>query len=134
MVKFIMYDNWKNYSVNGSSEMLFNPDSTNFSLIDRNVEYSFPRDWVEFDNELSLLDYGDVEDSLSYFLSPFQVVRLTDGNLFAVNKSYGIEIPSQGDLEVRIMDNEFNLIKDTIVYFEENKYLAVHIWCSVCGS
>ena len=126
LVKFKMYDNWKNYSVNRSSEMLFIPDSTNFLLVGGNVEYSFPRDWVEFDSELNLLDHGDVEDSLSYFLSPLSVVRLADGNFFAANKSYGIEIPSQGDLELRIMDNEFKLIKDTIIYFEENKYLALH--------
>lgn len=126
IMKFNMYDNWKNSSVNGSSEMLFSQDSINFFLIGRNIQYSFPRDWVEFDNELNILEHGDVEDSLSYFLSPFSAVRLADGSLFTANKSYGINNPSQGDLELRIMDNEFNLIKDTLVYFEENKYLAVH--------
>lgn len=123
---FNMYANWKDYSLNGSSELLFNPDSTNFFLIGDFVEYSFPRNWVKFDNELNLLTHGDVENSLSYFRSPYATIRLPDNNLFIANKSSGIEIPSLGDLELRIMDNEFNLIKDTLVYFEESKNVAVH--------
>lgn len=123
---FNMYANWKDYSLNGSSELLFDPDSTNFFLIGDFVEYSFPRDWVKFDNELNLLNHGNVENSLSYFRSPYATIRLPDNNLFVANKSSGIGIPSLGDLELRILDNEFNLIKDTLVYFEESKNVAVH--------
>jgi hypothetical protein len=123
VLQFEVFSTWKDLT--GSGELLFSADSSSFYLIGSLSENSLVREWVLFDNILNLLEYGFVENDLSYFYTPLSVSRLPDGNLFAANKSYGIGNQSYKDLEVRVFDSEFNLLKDTIIFYDKGVYLPV---------
>jgi len=123
MLEFEMYENWKDL---GHGELLYKPDSSGFFLIGNMVEYSFPRDWIEYDNDLNLINSGVMENSLGFFYNPITIARLENGNLFCANRSSGIQIPSTQDLEIRIMDSDFSLLKDTVLFFEEYVSLPDH--------
>nr|NQU89973.1 T9SS type A sorting domain-containing protein [Bacteroidota bacterium] len=124
MPKFMQYENWKDFD--GYGELVLKQDTSGFFLFGDISENSIPRDWIEFDNSLNIIDFGWMEDSLSYSLTPQSIKRLSNGNLFMANKSYGIQIPSYQDLEIRILNPDFNIVKDTIIYFENNVYLPVN--------
>jgi len=118
LINFIPYLNWKD---GFGSELIFNPDSTGFYLIG-DLSYGdlgIVKDWIEFDLDLNILDNGLIENELSYFNSPMAVCRLSNGNIIIANRSYEINGTSTQDLEMRIVDPEFNLLRDTILYHDE---------------
>lgn len=139
LLNLSMPENWSDSHSRG--DIINTPNGEGFYLIGEILEYSFPKDWVEFDYNLNLLDYGDIEDSLSYMGLPLSVKRLANGNYFMANASYQYPPYDADDLEIRILDEDFSIIKDTILYYDEEMYLPVHtgldfinennIWVSV---
>jgi len=123
LIEFKFYENWHDW---GYGDLLFKPDSSGFYLLGEIVEYSFPRDWIEFDYNLNFIGYGFTEDSLSYLLTPLSAKRLSNGNIFIANRSYGIQFPAYQDLEIRIVDPNFELLKDTIIFYDEYVYIPVN--------
>jgi len=134
-----MPEKWEDNDSRG--DIINKSDGTGFYLIGGILEYSFPRDWVEFDYNLNLLDYGEIEDSLSYLSTPLSLRRLSDGNYFMANASSQFSPGDYQDLEIRILDHEFNILNDTVLFYDEEMYLPVHngmdftdennIWVSV---
>ncbi|MBC8488848.1 MAG: T9SS type A sorting domain-containing protein [Bacteroidetes bacterium] len=119
---FVLYENWTDYGI--YNELIYKPDSSGFYLIgDIGINYT-PKDWLEFDNNLNIVDYGYIENWLSYLHSPVSAKWLSNGNMIIANNSSGITIPSNQDLEVRIVDQDFNMIKDTIIYYS-NEYVYI---------
>lgn len=124
LLDFVQPENWKDYGVYG--DLMFKPDSSGFYLIgDVNINY-IPKDWIEFDNDLNMINYGEIEDWMSYMNTPLSVKWLTNGNMIIANRSSGITVPSTQDLEVRIVDQDFNMVKDTIIYYDEYVYIPVN--------
>lgn len=118
LINFKPYLNWKD---GFGSELIFKPDSTGFYLVG-DLSYGdlgIVKDWIEFDLDLNILDNGIIENQLSYFNKPMAVCRLSNGNIIVANRSSEINGPSTQDLEMRIVDPEFNLLKDTIIYHDE---------------
>jgi hypothetical protein len=125
LIKFTQPTGWKDYGI--YSDLIFKTDSIGYYLVgDIVFGPGYPRDWVEFDLDLNLLAYGYIEDSLSYLYTPLSIVRLIGGNMMIANCSSGILIPSSKDLEMRIVDQGFNLLKDTILFYDEHVYLSVN--------
>lgn len=121
---FRTYTDWKDYS--SGSDLIFKPDSTGFYLIG-NVPIDYvATDWIEFDLDLNLIDHGLIEDSLSYLLTPLTVRRLQSGNIIMANRSSEPNAGPFDDLEMRIIDQNFNLVKDTILYCDESVYVPDH--------
>jgi len=124
LLAFIQPTGWKDYGVYG--DLIFKPDSNGFYLVGDIVYNSIPREWVEFDNNLNILAWGLIEDSLSYLCAPLSINRLENGNMIIANLSIGITVPSLKDLEMRIIDPAFNLIKDTLIFHDEYVYIPVN--------
>jgi hypothetical protein len=121
---FRTYTDWKDYST--GSELIFKPDSTGFYLIgDVPIDY-VATDWIEFDLDLNLIDSGLIEDSIGYMNTPLTVRRLQNGNMIMANRSSELNGGPYDDLEMRIIDQNFNLIKDTILYCDESVYVPDH--------
>jgi len=116
---FNYYQNCDDYSTGGGSDLILNPDSTGLYLIGRLSRNDFTKEWIEFDFELNIISYGNMEYLLSDFLSPASVKRLGSGNLIVANKSFGLNNSSYQDLEMRVIDLNFNLVGDTIIYHDE---------------
>lgn len=139
LLNFNMPENWKDYHSEG--DIINKPDGSGFYLIGSIVEYSFPRDWVEFDYDLNLLNHGDIEDSLGYLLTPISIERLPNDNYFMANYDGTSQPGDNGNLEIRILDQEFGIVNDTILYYDEKMSMPVHngvdftdesnIWVSV---
>lgn len=122
---FRFYNDWRDFGV--YNEMIFKPDSSGFYIIgDINKNYQ-PKDWLEIDNNLNIVSFGNIENNLSYLHSPLSSKWLSDGNMIIANLSSGITVPSYQDLEVRIVDPQFNLVRDTIIYYpNEHVYIPVN--------
>lgn len=116
---FILYPEWKD-SDNGS-DLIYNQDSSRFYLFG-SLTYSsmnLSKRWVEFDMDMTVRDHGVFEDLLSYCYPPLTPRLLSNGNIIMANKSSEINGNQQHDLEMRIMDQNYNMIKDTILYHDE---------------
>lgn len=111
--------NYEDYSIGGGSDLILNPDSTGLYLIGDLVRNLITIQWIEFDFNLNVISYGNIENLLSVFYSPASVKRLGNGNLIIANKSYGLNNSSYQDLEMRVVDQDFNLVRDTIIYHDE---------------
>jgi len=119
-----LYENWTDYGA--YNEFIFNYDSTGFYLIGQIGINYVTRDWVEFDNNLNIIGSGDIENWVSLLSSPVSAQWLSNGNMIIANRTNGISFPTYQDLEVRIVDQEFNMLKDTIIYYDEYVYLPVN--------
>lgn len=139
LLHFSMPEYWKDNDSRG--DIINKLDGSGFYLIGGILEHSFPRDWVEFDYNLNLLDYGEIEDSLSYMSTPLSIKRLSNDNYFIANASSQYPPGDYQDLEIRILDQGFNIVNDTVLFYDEKMYLPVHngvdftdennIWVSV---
>ena len=124
LLNFIMPVGWKDYSHSG--DMIEKLDGSGFYLIcEFNENYS-PRDWVEVDYELNIVDYGFFESSWNAAIAPASIVWLQNNNLFMANYSHDNQTGDTGDLLVRIFDQDFNTLKDTIIHYDEQMCLPVH--------
>jgi len=125
-ITFNIYHDWNDNQA--GSELINKKDGSGISLIGSltytNMNLSYR--WIEFDYNLNILDYGNVENNLSYCYLPLSLQWLSDGNLVMANKSFTISGGEPHDLEMRIMDSDYNIIKDTIIYFEEWTNIADH--------
>jgi len=123
---FQYFPTWTDFTIGGGSDLLLKPDSTGFYYIGEvNLNYS-PKDWIEFDFLLNITLYGNIEDILSGFYTPASVKRLSNGNLIAANHSIGMYNNPYHELEMRVIDQDFNLIRDTILYHDEYVCIPDH--------
>lgn len=123
-IDFRFYENWRDAGI--YNEMVYKPDSTGFYIIGEINKNYYIKDWIEFDNSLNIVDYGTIENWLSYLQSPVSASWLSNGTMIIANRSSGITIPSNQDLEVRIVDQDFNMVKDTIIYYP-NEYVYIPV-------
>jgi len=125
LIKFTQPTGWKDNGIYG--DLIFKTDSTGFYLVgDIVFDPGYPREWVEFGIDLNILAYGIIEDSLSYLGTPLSIQRLPNDNMIITNPSYGITLPSINDLELRIVNQDFKIIKDTILFYDEYAFPAVN--------
>jgi hypothetical protein len=116
---FKPFMDWKDV-VNGS-DLIFNPDSTGFYLFG-GLSYGsmgYTKNWIEFDMEFNVIDHGLIEDGLCAIRAPLTVKRLANGNIIMANKGTLINPNQPHELEMRIMDQELNLLKDTVLLHDE---------------
>lgn len=114
------YYKWQDYYGQGS-DLIFSVNNTNFYLIGDLVYNSIPYDWIEFNPELNIVGFGEVEDSLGYMGAPLSVAWIPENKMVLANNV--ISDSAYHDLEMRIVDQNFNLIYDTIIYHDENVFI-----------
>lgn len=117
---FKSYDWWTEHSIGGGSTLILTSDCTGFFLIGNlDLNYS-PKDWIRFDFDLNIQSYGEMENQLSYFQTPSTTKRLSNGNFIICGCTFGMG--ATHDTELRIMDEDFNLIRDTLLVHDEYVY------------
>jgi hypothetical protein len=124
LLNFNMPEDWKDYSHRG--DIIEKLDGSGFYLICEFIEYYYPRDWVEVDYDLNIVDFGFFENSWNTALAPASSVRLENNNLFMANYSHDNQTGDTGDLLFRIFDQEFNSLKDTIIDYDQKMFLPFH--------
>ncbi len=116
---FKPFMDWKDSMV--GSDLIFKPDSTGFYLFG-NFAYGsigYSKNWIEFDMELNVVDHGFIMDGLCYISCPLTVKRLEGGNIIMANKGTLINPNQPHELEMRVMDQDLNLLKDTVLLHDE---------------
>ncbi len=101
------------------SELLYNVDSTAFYLIGRLTHNIAYRNYIKFGLDLSVIESGELECNTSFLFVPVSAKRLSNGNVIMANRSTQINGTDHSDLEMRLYDENFNLLKDTIIYHDE---------------
>lgn len=118
-LKFL--NDWKDYSIYGAFFYKF--DSSGYILMGPYTENGGSvREWVEFDMNLDITNVINIIEPGHYYLSPLAVKWLSNGNLI-VGYVYG-----QGngqDLRVRILNQDLNILRDTLFDFPETAYMPV---------
>ena len=116
---FKPFMDWKD--VVDGSDLIFNADSTGFYLFG-DLSYGsmgYTKNWIEFDIELNIIDHGLIEDGLCYISTPLTVKRLENGNIIMANKGHLINPNQPHELEMRVMDQDLNLLMDTVLLHDE---------------
>ncbi len=116
------YDQWTGLPY---SYITLNQDSTEIYLFG---EFSRPpytqyTEFIRFDLEMNILGYIGVIDYDHFITGPEAAKNMPDGNLILANRT-SMEPNTLDDLYIKIMDQDFNTLKDTILLYPETAYLA----------
>lgn len=104
---------------NNGSTLFYDVDSTAFFLIGSLTHDIAYRNYIKFGLDLNVIESGEFENSTSFLFDPISAVRLSNGNAILANRSTEITGSDYSDLEMRLYDENFNLIKDTIINHDE---------------
>jgi hypothetical protein len=66
-----------------------------------------------------VIESGEFENNTSFLFDPISAVRLSSGNAILANRSTEITGSDYSDLEMRLYDENYNLLKDTIINHDE---------------
>lgn len=116
-VDFIAYQNCVDH--NNGSTLFYDVDSTAFFLIGRLTHDIAYRSYIKFDLDLNVIESGEFECNTSFLFDPISAVRLSNGNAILANRSTEITGSDYSDLEMRLYDENYNLIRDTIINHDE---------------
>jgi len=124
-ISFNPFLEWHDLEV--GSDLIFNDDSTGFYLFGvLSYTVGFLKHWIAFDLDFNIIENGQIENELSYFHAPLSVRRLSNGSMIMANQSSEINGNAVQDLEMRIIDTDLNLLKDTILYHDEYVNIPDH--------
>jgi hypothetical protein len=115
--QFNLYNGWKDagdYSV-----FMCNFDSTGYVLYGLISQNGFKREWVEFDNNFNITNMIPVIDADHYVTTPVSARWLPDGNIITAYRDYY-------NFYLKIMDQDFNTLNDTVIDYPESVYVAVN--------
>jgi hypothetical protein len=118
------YEGWENPS--SYNEMIFNKDSTAiyfFGIFTTGLSYLI--EFIEMDIELNISDYISIIDWDHFSSNPITVKGLPDDNFVQANHT-SMEPGAYHDLYVKIMDEEFNTLRDTLMLYPEYVYIPVY--------
>ncbi|MCF8369573.1 MAG: T9SS type A sorting domain-containing protein [Bacteroidales bacterium] len=129
-MKFDKYGNQLDLNVYGEwhsdspyNEMIFNSDSTAiYFLCDFSKYNSLYYDFIEMDIDLNITGSIDVIDWEHLCAGPASVKLLPNSTFIQANKAF-MEPGVNQDLYVKIMDEDFNTIRDTLILYPENNYM-----------
>ena len=115
--QFNLYNGWKDagdYSV-----FMCNFDSTGYILYGEIPHNGFLREWVEFDSNFNITNMIPVIDADHYVTTPVSARWLPDGNIITAYRDYY-------NFYLKIMDQDFNTLNDTVIDYPESVYVAVN--------
>jgi hypothetical protein len=111
------YQGWTNYGI--TNEMIFNSDSTSIQFFGVYCKSTiFLNEYIEMDLDLNITDYISIIDEEHFISSPVTVKRLPNTNFIQANKTFG-EPNTFQDLYVKVFNEDFDVLRDTILYFPE---------------
>lgn len=116
-VDFVSYQNCVDH--NNGSTLFYDVDSTAFFLIGILTHDIAYRSYIKFDLDLIVIESGEFENNTSFLFDPISAVRLSSGNAILANRSTEITGSDYSDLEMRLYDENYNLLKDTIINHDE---------------
>jgi len=122
LLDFKFYEHWKDYGNYGA--FLFNFDSTGFILLGNLASGTagFYNEWVELDLNLNIINQVTFIDFEHKVSTPISAKWLSNGNLLIADIAT-IEPITNKDLYIKIMDQELNKVKDTLIYYDESIYI-----------
>lgn len=116
-----LYNNWS--SPNSSNAMIFNKDSTSiffFGVFTTGL--SVLKEFIEMDLDLNITDYISIIDWEHFSSPPITVKIMPNSNFLQASKST-IEPGAYHDLYIKIMDEEFNTLHDTLLLYPGYDYI-----------
>ena len=119
-----LYNNW--YSPSLSNAMIFNKDSTSiffFGIFTTGL--SVLKEFIEMDLDFNIMDYISIVDWEHYSSPPLTVKIMPNSNFLQAQKST-IEPGAYHDLYIKIMDEEFNTIRDTLLLYPGYDYIPYY--------
>ncbi len=111
------YEGWT--SPKQTNEMIFNCDSTSIFFIGQYTRTQGTlTEFIEMDLELNITDYTSIIDQEHYISAPITVKKLPHNGFIQANSAV-MEPNTDRDLYLKVMDEELNLLRDTLLYFPE---------------
>jgi hypothetical protein len=125
LLEFKFYESWKDFGSYGA--FLYNFDSTGYILMSSFATGTagFLKEWVELDLNLNITNQVSVIDPDHYISTPISAKWLSSGNLIVADRAT-MEPGANQDLYVKIMDPDLNMLKDTLIFYDEWVYLPVN--------
>jgi len=118
------YDNWN--SPHSDNEMIFNKDSTAIYFFGTyTAGLSLYYEFIKMDLDLNITDYISVIDWEHFSSNPLTIKVLPNSNFIQANHA-SMEPGAYHDLYVKIMDEEFNTIRDTLLLYPEYVYIPYY--------
>ncbi|MEZ5195772.1 MAG: T9SS type A sorting domain-containing protein [Bacteroidales bacterium] len=112
-----LYEEWGSDSE--YNEMIFNKDSTAIYFIcDFSKNFSLYYDFIEMDVDLNITNSISVIDWEHLCAGPASVKLLPNSTYIQANKAF-MEPGAIQDLYIKIMDEDFNTIRDTLILYPE---------------
>jgi hypothetical protein len=132
-MKFDKYGNQLDLNIYGEwhsdspyNEMIFNNDSTSiYFFTDFTTGLWVYYELIEMDLDLTITDYISVIDWEHIGAIPTSVKLLPNSNFIQASRA-AMEPGAYNDLYVRIMDEEFNTIRDTLLLYPEWVYIPYY--------
>lgn len=119
------YEDWGD-SFSYANEMIFNNDSTAIYLFGTYWTGLFSLiEFIEMDLDLNITNYISVNDWEHFSHPPITVKIMPNSYFFQANQAV-MEPGAHHDLYVKIMDAEFNTIRDTLLLFPEYVYIPYY--------
>ncbi|MBN2174154.1 MAG: T9SS type A sorting domain-containing protein [Bacteroidales bacterium] len=119
------YEGWK--SPSSTNEMIFNFDSTAICFIGNYVRNElYTTEFIEMDLELNITDYISVIDEEHFAVPPVTVKVFKNSNYIQANKA-SMEPGTDQDLYIKIMDEELNTLRDTLLFYPEKIEIPSYI-------
>jgi len=124
LLEFKLYESWKDVGSYGA--FLYNYDSTGYILMSSFATGTagFLKEWVELDLNLNITNQVSVIDPDHYISTPLSAKWLSSGNLIVADRAN--TEPANQDLYVKIMDPDLNMLRDTLIFYDESVYIPVN--------
>jgi hypothetical protein len=122
VLDFKLFEGWKDYSNYGA--FIHNYDSSGYVLYGKFPQGSagYAREWVELNLDLEITSFVSIIDPEHYVSSPLSAKWLSNGNLMVADIAT-MEPGANKDLYIKTMDQDLNVINDTLIYYDDQLYL-----------
>ena len=115
------YEIWRSMST--ANEMIFNNDSTAINFFGTfTTNGTIYKEFIEMDLNLNITGYISIIDWDHFSTIPIAVKLLPNSKLVQANQAT-MEPGADHDLYVKIMDEELNTLRDTILFYSEQMYI-----------
>lgn len=114
------------YAASPYNDIILKPDGSGYFVIGGLTINNVRKNTFEVDTSLNIVNAGGCLGGNNWLGYPCSAKYLPDGGLFIVNSESQETPGAYNDLEVRITDEQFNTVKDTVIIDPDNVYTPVN--------
>ena len=114
------------YAASPYNDIILKPDGSGYFIIGGLTINNISKNTFEIDTSLNIVNAGGCLGGDNWLSYPCSAKYLPDGGLFIVNNESQETPGAYIDLEVRVTDDQFNTISDTVIIDPDNVYTPVN--------